>query len=197
MTTRIHLVRHGHHPLLGRVLCGRMAGVGLDAQGALEMEATAELLKATASNVLQSSPQRRTLQSAAIISAALGLPVEVVPAFDEIDMGRWTGMEFSQLSDDSHWRQWNERRGSTSPPSGESMVALQKRVVDYLEQLRNVGGSIIVVSHAEPIRAALLHFLAIPLVRFHSIDVEPASISTITFERGQATVSSLQHEASA
>ena len=77
------------------------------------------------------------------------------------------------------------------------MVALQKRVVDYLEQLRNVGGSIIVVSHAEPIRAALLHFLGIPLVRFHSVDVEPASISTITFEGGEATVSSLNHEASA
>jgi hypothetical protein len=33
VTTHIHFVRHGHHSLMGRVLCGRMPGVQLDELG--------------------------------------------------------------------------------------------------------------------------------------------------------------------
>src|SRR4051812_38143443 len=98
VTTHIHLVRHGHHALLGRVLCGRMPGVALDQLGCEQMASTAEALKGTALLALQSSPQRRTLQSAAIISAKCDRPVEIVPAFDEIDMGQWTGASLADLA---------------------------------------------------------------------------------------------------
>jgi probable phosphoglycerate mutase len=61
------------------------------------------------------------------------------------------------------------------------MRALQKRVVDHLEQLRADGhsGAIAIVSHAEPIRAALLHYSGIGLDDFLAVDVDPASISTL------------------
>ena len=74
-------------------------------------------------------------------------------------MGAWTGAEFADLAPDERWRRWNEKRGSTQPPGGESMVALQRRVVRHVEHFRAVGGSIVIVSHAEPIRAALMHYL--------------------------------------
>jgi broad specificity phosphatase PhoE len=193
VTTHIHLVRHGRHALLGRVLCGRMHGVHLDERGCEQMKAAAEMLKLSAPQALRSSPQRRALQSATIITATLGLPIEIVPAFDEIDMGPWTGMEFSKLAEDWRWLQWNERRGSITPPEGESMAALQRRVVGYVEQLRLHEGSIVIVSHAEPIRAALMHYLGIPLDLFHSIEIDPASVSTISFEGKQALVSRVNH----
>jgi broad specificity phosphatase PhoE len=120
-----------------------------------------------------------------------------VPAFDEIDMGQWTGMEFLKLADDRGWQQWNERRGSTHPPEGESMAALQRRVVGHLEHLRLHEGSIAIVSHAEPIRAAVMYYLGTHLDLFHSIEVAPASVSTITFERKQALVSRVNYGATA
>jgi broad specificity phosphatase PhoE len=196
VTTHIHLVRHGRHALLHRILCGRMPGVELDECGREQMNAVARMIEPTA-HILQSSPQRRTLQSAAIMAAALGLPVEIVSAFDEIDMGQWTGMELAGLAKDKHWQQWNEQRGSTCPPEGESMAALQKRVVDHLEQLRTTEGTIVIVSHAEPIRAALMHYLGIPLDHFHSLKINPASVSTITLEGKQALVSRVNHGAAA
>src|SRR5438270_3212617 len=91
VTTHVHLVRHGHHALLGRVLCGRMPGVQLDALGCRQMAAVADTIKRAAPSVLQSSPQKRALQSAGIVGARCGLPVEIVAAFEEIDMGEWTG----------------------------------------------------------------------------------------------------------
>ncbi len=41
---QLHLIRHGHHALLGHVLCGRMPEVELDAQGRQQMMETAELI---------------------------------------------------------------------------------------------------------------------------------------------------------
>ena len=83
MVKTIHLVRHGHHALLAGVLCGRMPAVELDALGCRQMSACAAGLL-PAPTVIQSSPQRRALQSAEIFARHLGLPVEIVgptPAF--------------------------------------------------------------------------------------------------------------------
>src|SRR3954454_8567259 len=115
MGARIHLVRHGHHGLLDRILCGRMPGVPLDDLGCRQIANTAELLRGHAVQAVQSSPQRRALQSAAIIADRCGCAVEIASGFDEIDMGRWTGASFADLALDPRWRKWNEKRGSACP----------------------------------------------------------------------------------
>jgi broad specificity phosphatase PhoE len=190
----IHLVRHGHHALLGRVLCGRMPGVELDTLGCQQMAAVGEIMRRAGPSILQSSPQRRALQSAGIVGARCGLPVEIVTAFDEIDMGEWTGAEFSDLASDKAWQRWNDSRGSTRPPRGESMIALQTRVACHIEQLGASEGSSIIVSHAEPIRAALMHYLSVPLDHFQSVAVDVASISTISIVGRRRYVSRLNGE---
>jgi len=197
VATHVHLVRHGHHSLLDAVLCGRMPGVQLDEPGCRQMAAVADVISKIAPLALQSSPQRRALQSAGIVAARCGLAVEIVPAFDEIDMGTWTGAEFSRLALDEQWRRWNEKRGSTKPPGGESMIALQSRVVAHIEQLRTLGGPIVIVSHAEPIRAAVMHYLRRPLDEFHSVAIDPASVSTISLEGSRGRVARLNGEVSA
>jgi broad specificity phosphatase PhoE len=180
----IHLVRHGHHALLGRTLCGRMNGVTLDDIGCEEIARCATNVSPQPS-LIQSSPQRRCTQSASILAAHFGLPIEIVPAVDELDYGEWTGRSFEELSLDPKWSRWNRRRGSTRPPGGESMRSLQNRIVRHLEQMRSdpLAGSVIVVSHAEPIRAALLHYLRKGLDDFLSIEIEPSSVSTLSADR--------------
>jgi probable phosphoglycerate mutase len=137
-------------------------------------------------SLIQSSPQRRCLQSGSILAAHFRLPIEIVPALDELDYGEWTGRSFDELSQDPQWSRWNERRGSARPPGGETMRSLQNRVVGHLEQLRNdpVAGTVIAVSHAEPIRAALLYYARVRLDDFLSIEVDPASISTLSADGG-------------
>jgi probable phosphoglycerate mutase len=197
VTAHLHLIRHGHHPLLGRVLCGRMPGVQLDELGCRQMAVTAAVIGRTAPVAVQSSPQRRALQSAGIIAARCGLAVEIVSVFDEIDMGQWTGASFADLASDKAWQSWNEKRGSMRPPGGESMRTLQNRVVRHVEQFRGQEGSVVIVSHAEPIRAALMHYLRVPLDRFHSIAIDPASVSTIALDGSRARVSCVNGEVTA
>src|SRR5436305_1242912 len=137
MASTIHLVRHGHHALLGKRLCGRMPGVQLDDLGCRQMARCAELIGRRPA-AIQSSPQRRAQQSASILGWHFGVAVEIVPAVDEIDVGDWTSLEFSELDNDPGWKRWNSRRGSSRPPGGESMRALQQRTVQHLEGLRRL-----------------------------------------------------------
>jgi probable phosphoglycerate mutase len=197
LALNIHLVRHGHHGLVDRVLCGRMPGVQLDELGCDQMATTAETLRRYRLSAIQSSPQRRALQSAAIVANRCGCAVEIASGFDEIDMGSWTGTAFSDLAPDKKWRRWNARRGSARPPGGESMGEVQRRVIEHLEQLKGQVGDIVIVSHAEPIRAALMHYLAIPLDRFHSVQIDPASISTVRIEGSRRLVSCVNGKVSA
>jgi probable phosphoglycerate mutase len=180
MPTTIHLVRHGHHALLGRILCGRMPGVTLDARGCAEIAACAELL-APPPSVIQSSPQPRALQSADILAQRFGLAVEVAPDVDEIDFGDWTARSFDELSRDPAWERWNAQRGSSKPPGGESMHALQTRMVGHIERLcrERPGDTIAIVSHAEPIRAVVLHYARVRLDDFLSVEIAPASVTTL------------------
>lgn len=190
MVKTIHLVRHGHHALLARVLCGRMPAVELDALGRRQMSTCAECL-VPAPTAIQSSPQRRAVQSADILARHLGLPVEIVSAVDEINVGAWTGRSFADLDKDPDWHSWNTRRGSHRPPNGEDMRSLQQRVVQHLEQLRDDSGDgcVLIVSHAEPIRAALMYYANIPLDDFLLVAVDPASINTLCCDRAGVHVS--------
>jgi probable phosphoglycerate mutase len=194
MMKTVHLVRHGHHALLAGVLCGRMPGVELDELGCRQMASCSRWIF-PAPTTIQASPQRRALQSASILARDIGLPVEIVAAVDEIDVGDWTGRAFDELNKDPGWQRWNHRRGTSRPPNGESMQRLQRRVVQHLEQLRNEpgDGTILIVSHAEPIRAALLHYANIPLDDFLSITVDPASVSTLCFDRSGVRISRINH----
>jgi broad specificity phosphatase PhoE len=195
MVEAIHLVRHGHHAMLGRWLCGRMPGVQLDELGCRQMSRCAEMIPARPL-AIQSSPQRRAQQSASILAWHFGLPVEIAPEVDEIDYGEWTSRAFAELEGNTRWNRWNTRRSAGRPPGGESMRALQQRMVQYLEQLRcaQADGAIVIVSHAEPIRAALLHYSRTPLDNFLSIEVDPASISTLAVNRAAIRISRINQQ---
>jgi probable phosphoglycerate mutase len=148
------------------------------------MSGCAARLAARQVSALQASPTQRAMESAAILGDRLGLDVEPVSAMDEIDIGEWTGRAFADLRSEPRWQAWNSRRGSTRPPGGEGMAELQRRVLAHLEGLRSrwQDGCIVIVSHAEPIRAALLHYLGRPLDDFLSVEVGTASVSVLRLD---------------
>ncbi|UPJ61863.1 histidine phosphatase family protein [Bradyrhizobium sp. 192] len=198
MARVIHLVRHGHHALLGRTLCGRMKGVALDELGCEEIAHCADAIDPRP-NLVQSSPQRRCLQSACILATHYSLAVEIVPAVDELDYGDWTGQRFDDLDRDPRWSAWNTQRGTSRPPGGESMRALQQRVIGHLEQLRSDSScdTVVVVSHAEPIRTALLHYQGLELDDFLSVEIEPGSVSTLTVDQNEFKITGMNQRARA
>jgi broad specificity phosphatase PhoE len=182
--TKFYLVRHAVHSLVNCVLVGRTPGVLLAPEGCEQAKLLARRLGPEQITAVQSSPRERAMETAKFIAAPGKLPVEVVPELDETDFGEWAGCSFEQLKSDARWTAWNTARGTARPPGGESMLELQRRILGHLDRLRvNCPHErIVLVSHAEVIRAALLHYLGCGLDAFSSIEIGPASVSILLAE---------------
>ena len=189
----VFIVRHARHSVVDHVLVGRMANVALSDEGRREAAELATGFRGRPIAMVQSSPSQRARETAAPIAAALGADVEIVPALDEIDFGRWTGSSFEALAPDPNWQAWNAARGSARPPEGESITEAQARVVGHIDRLGHSPdvGPAVLVSHCEVIRAALLHVLGRPVDDWSNIEVAPASVSTIEVEDGRARVTAI------
>ncbi len=181
MTATFLLVRHAAHEEIGRVLSGRAAGVALAEDGVAQARRLADRMKRESIAAVLTSPIQRAAETAAILGSALGLAPKPLEAFTEIDFGAWTGRSFDSLKDDPECRLWNEARSRARPPGGESIQEVQERAVSALESLRraHAGLAVVVVSHADVIRAALAHYLGLPLDNLLRLEISPASVSTL------------------
>jgi len=103
--------------------------------------------------------------------------------FIELDFGEWTGLTFDEVRRDGRWEAWRTCRSLAAVPGGESMRRAQQRTVDALAELHRTHrrGTVVVVSHGDVIRAALLFALGMPLDLYSRIEIDLASISTIEF----------------
>lgn len=192
--TRLLLVRHAAHDLVGVALAGRMPGVGLNEQGRAQAQALADAMaKASPGGIaaVYSSPQQRARETADVIANKIGLKVQTAAEFDEIDFGEWTGRRLQDLSADSPgWREWVERRATAAPPAGEAFVKVRQRMLEGAERLRRAhpSATIAVVSHADPIKALLATHLAMSLNDLERFDVDCASVSALDVGEGWAKV---------
>lgn len=179
--TTIHLVRHASHADVGRVLTGRLAGRPLTSAGRDEAAALAVHLKSVPLRAVLTSPRERTMETAMAIAAAAGVSPQVDERLDEIDFGAWAGRSFVDLQGDLDWEAWNVRRGSARPPGGESMSEAQARIVTAVEEVaaRWPDGTVVMVSHADMIKAAVAAAIGLPLDLIHRFEINPASVSVI------------------
>lgn len=182
------LVRHAAHDLADRVLVGRRDGVPINGAGREQVEEIIRRLCPLGITHIQSSPRVRALQTAAPVAKHLGHAVEIRSALDEVDFGSWTGRWIVDMDGDPAWRIWNERRELGRAPGGEGMAEVQARIVAHLRRMRaeRAGARIVMFSHAEPIRAAVLHCTSRPLGAWAAVDVRCASVTAIeALPRGQ------------
>lgn len=181
MSTVVFFVRHVSHVDLGRRLSGRAPHVPPSAAGLAEAAQLALRFGRETIAAIHTSPLERARATAAAIAARLGIGVEISPALNEVDFGRWTGMSFDELRSDPEWTRWNEHRASARPPGGETMAAAQARAVAHVEHVAaaHSGHGIVLVSHGDTIRAVIAHYLGLPLDNLLRFDVDPASVSSL------------------
>ncbi len=175
-----YLIRHAE-TVAGPALRGRTPGIGLSPRGRGQASRLARTLAGVRFDLLCSSPRERTRETADFLAGERNLPVRIAAGLDEVDYGGWTGREIEDLQDDEMWRQFNTFRSGTRIPGGESMPEVQVRMVRALESLREElpNGTIAVVGHADPLRAAVAFYAGIPLDLMLRIDLDHASFSVV------------------
>lgn len=181
LTATIFLIRHAAHAHLGQVLSGRMPGIALSADGARQAERLATSLSSARFAAVHTSPVQRARETAAAIVFARNVRPVVSEALDEIDFGGWTGKTFAELDGDDGWRRWNDARGSAVATDGESMAAARGRIVAHIDKIAQAfaGSAVAFVTHCDLIRAAVAHYLALPLDCLLNFDIDPASVSRL------------------
>ncbi len=192
-STTVLLIRHGSHDLIDQALVGRMPGVPLNAAGICDAERLARRLGRHGITRVHTSPRQRAIETATIIARTARVPMQIAFPLDEIDVGAWTGLSFAELAKDGRWAAWNLLRSLTTPPGGETIREVQERIVRYLTRVRTAhpGGRIALVTHAEVIRAAIMHAEGISLDAHEDIKIAPATSVALTIDERGARLAGL------
>ena len=129
------------------------------------------------------SPLERTRETAAPIGAALGLRVRRERGLLECDFGEWTGSTLKDLAKLPEWATVQRYPSGFRFPGGESFTGMQARIVETIGRLRasHPGETIVVVSHADPIKAAVADALGTHLDLFQRIVISPCSVTAIVY----------------
>ena len=107
---------------------------------------------------------------------ALSLDASVHPALRDCDYGHWGGRRLAdiQAAHPTEVAAWLSDLGA-APHGGESLLALMRRVSDWVADRLHDDGHTIAVTHGAVIRAAVIGVLAAPPEAFWRIDAEPLS----------------------
>jgi broad specificity phosphatase PhoE len=107
---------------------------------------------------------------------ALSLDASVRPALRDCDYGHWRGRRLVdiQAAHPAEVAAWLSDHDA-APHGGESLLALMRRVSDWLADRLRDDGHTVAVTHAAVIRAVVIGVLDAPPQSFWRIDVEPLS----------------------
>jgi len=183
--TTILFVRHGTTATTGTVLPGRAPGLHLSERGIAEASEVAERLRELAHkpSALYISPLERTRETAAPIAKALRLKPVVDRGLLECDFGLWTGKRLATLARRAEWRTVQHAPSTFRFPEGESFVEMQLRMWETVSAIakRHPHRTVVVVSHADPIKAAVTYAQGVPLDLFQRTVISPCSVSAVAF----------------
>jgi broad specificity phosphatase PhoE len=196
---RILIARHASTPDTGIRLTGRAAGTHLSSTGIAEARALARAVAHLGVECVYTSPLERAVETASTVAAHCRVPVEVEPAFTEIDFGTWTGQRFDELTDLPEWQVFNCDPLHARIPRGESVASVANRGLRGLRTVtaRHRRGTLLVVTHGDVIRLLLTRVLAMPIGSFRRLAIAPASLSCVEIDGGEACVALVNHRPAA
>jgi len=180
--TQILLIRHAVNDVMKeKKLAGRMPGVHLNDAGRQQAEALAERLKHLPIAAIYVSPLERTRETAAPLAHELGLEPQPRDGLLEVEYGEWTGRSLEELAKLDEWKIVAAFPSGMRFPGGETLRAMQARVVDELQDIaaRHPRDIVAVFAHADVIKAALAHYLGVHLDLFQRIVIEPVGVSVV------------------
>ena len=192
------LIRHGRTDANANgVLAGRTPGVVLDEVGRTTTESLAKRLEAVNIAQVVSSPLERTLETASILFSK-DVEIALEDRLLECDYGDWQGAKLSDLSVNELWPIVQQRPDEMIFPNGESMNEMSSRaclaVREWDSKLSSEHGENVVwaaISHGDIIKAICADAMGLPLRKFQSLLIEPASVSVIHYSEKGSAVSKL------
>ena len=202
-------------------LGGRLPGIHLNETGCAQAQATAQVIAQVKTQAaaqaaarkpvnqakkqdqsqaeapvwkLYSSPMERAVETAEPIAQALGLEIVIRPGLLETDCGDWAGKTVKGLRRLKVWREIQNNPSQFRFPGGETFVECQQRIVGEIEYLCTQHGpndTVICVSHADPLKLLVAHYLGLPFDKFQRLSINPASITILHLDKSTSRLLAL------
>lgn len=156
--------------------------VELSENGRAQVEAAVVLARSLNLDLIVTSPLVRARQTAEIIAVGVGgIEITEDPAIAEVSYGRWEGMTYHELINDSHYAIYRESPVDYPTPGGETIPDVQARGTDAVRRAieANPARRILFVSHGDIIRTILCYFLGLELKFFHRVRIDNAALSGV------------------
>lgn len=174
--TRLVLVRHGETEWNSDAVYRGRANVELSAAGKHQAEALAHRFAGRDIAFLGAGPLTRARDTARVIAESNGIELHIVGELNDLDCGEWQGLSDVQVKErypELRW-QWHTAPQTVTLPGGESLSDVESRVVDLLRRIRDIEGTVLLVSHRVVLKVMVCKLLGLDNSHFWDIRVDLA-----------------------
>ncbi|MBM7614094.1 histidine phosphatase family protein [Alkaliphilus hydrothermalis] len=189
---KIYLVRHGE---TNWNIQGRTQGwqdSSLTNEGLRQASLVAERLKWEKIDVVFSSNLKRAKSTAHIIADELNVPCHLTEGLKEMGFGLWEGLTVEEIRQQfpNELDQWHTTPHTAMIPEAEDLIAAQKRMVYFFEEvIQREEENILLVSHGTSIKLLLMFFLGMSMADFYKLKQDNCAINLIEFrQRGPVLI---------
>lgn len=186
--TKLLIIRHGQSQAnLDGVFVGHINSP-LSDLGMQQAELTANYIVSNYHvDAVYASDLDRAFYTGKRVADLLGLPITADDQLREIYAGDWELVKFDDLASNygEPYQLWLRDIGRAQCTNGESVAQLQERFVAALRRisLENDGKTVVVASHATPIRTFMTHCAGCDITKMKDIPwVSNASVTIVEFE---------------
>jgi len=185
-STTLYLVRHGESEANAAGVFAGQTDSPLTPKGREQAKVVAKALQPVHFDRIVTSPLSRTKDTAAVIAAGRGIPVEAFDDLKEIDVGIAAGKPFDELrglpgaTGDDGWRQW---------PGGESLEEVLTRSLRVIDRLvaESPGKTICIVGHGGVTRIVVSSFMGV-LPKLIRVPATNTNITIVSHDPDQGYV---------
>jgi len=178
-------MRHGQaYNNVQKLLVGRNLESHLTDLGREQVRNTSQILKTINIDQIYSSPVIRTVETAEIVSDIVNMPFQKDERLFEIELGKLVGMYYEDLIN-KHGNLFvkfysdDDNENSLLEFEVESFRAVKQRISELLKEIaiKHQNENVLLVSHLDPIKAAISLIMNIKPSSVYNIQVSNASLN--------------------
>ena len=182
---RIYLLRHAQSEFNEKGIFQGRLDSDLTPLGFVQARQSAKFFKDKGIEVIFASPQRRAYKTALMVGDVIGIEPVVDERIREMSFGYLEGRDFWKLYEEEleMMNRWLKDPISNPLPDQEEGSSFEKRVLSFLEDIKNSPYSnIIVVAHGGTLHALVCLALGIPLSKMWHVHMDNTGISLLEFD---------------
>jgi len=185
---KIFFVRHGSIKSNKLKIYAGWSNEELDSEGIKQAHEVGKLLSQYPIKAIYSSPIKRAIQTAEIISTYLpNVNIVIEENLKEMKLGPWEGLSEDEIAKKypEQFKLWNTKPAELKLPNRETLFMVRDRAIKAIKNMLsdNHSGDLIAVTHVAIIRCLYLHYNNLDLNLYKKIDVPNASIFVYTNSR--------------